>query len=34
VSQVADQVIILQNCLTDLQSLNTNGNLVWQTFWV
>jgi hypothetical protein len=24
----------LQNCLTDLQSLNTNGNLVWQTFWV
>jgi hypothetical protein len=33
VSQVADQVIILQNCLTDLQSLNTNGNLVWQTFW-
>jgi Bacterial Ig-like domain len=33
VSQVADQVIILQNCLTDLQSLNANSNLVWQTFW-
>lgn len=32
-SKVADQVIVLQNCLTDLQSLNTSNSLVWQSFW-